>query len=262
MELLARTYLHLTWQFQTFKRMFVKVPSITSLGIAAQVLSRFAQVLAFFLPLKVVIMLSSHHVSGRLDGIVSESNLHSWLIGFSVATFILYAMSVFLTTVGNRTITKAVNELLGAKVGVEKAVKKKLYRAYTLYCHATSDAAVFLFGALVLAFVNPLVLIGMLLVILTEIIGTGVILNSKVGGFVGWVRDGIDRNVKVYIQYLSAANFFALFLLIIADYFIQGGIDVFIAILTMILGRLTFNSLAKFVKTILSVRADADDEEE
>jgi hypothetical protein len=242
--------------------MFVNVPALTTLGVAAQVLSRFAQILAFFLPLKVIIMLSSNHVSGKLQGIVAEGNLHSWLVVFSVATFVLYAMSVFLITAGNRTITKGVDQLLRARDGVHKEEKKGLRRAYTLYCYAASDAAVFLLGALALAFVNPLVLIGMMLAVLAEIIVTGIILNSEIGGFVGWVKEGIGRNVKIYLQYLSAANVLVLFLLVIADYFVSGGINVYVAILTMILGRLTFNSLAKFVKRILAVRGDDDEEEE
>jgi hypothetical protein len=241
--------------------MFVNVPLQTAMGVAAQVLSRFAQVLALFLPLKIIIMLSTHHVSGKLQEFVSVDNLNAWLISFSIATFIMYAMSIFLTTAGNRTITKGVDQLLQERVDINKEGKKKLRRSYTTYCYAASDAAVFLLGALTLTFVNPLVLIGMMLVILAEIIATSIILNTKTGGFIGWVREGVGRNVKAYLQYLSAANFLALFLLIIADYFLQGEINAYIAILTMILGRLTFNSLAKFVKRLLAIGGDDEEEE-
>jgi hypothetical protein len=237
------------------------VPFQTALGVAAQVLSRFAQLLAFFLPLKVIIMLSSDRVSSKLQAIITVENLNFWLVGFSIATFVLYAMSVFLTTAGNRTITKGVDQLLRAREGIDKEEKKRLRRFYTMYCYAASDVAVFLLGALALAFVSPLVLLGMTMVVLSEIMVTGIVLNSKIGGFLGWVREGIGRNVKAYIQYLSAANFLALFLLIIADYFLQSGIDVYVAILTMILGRLTFNSLSKFVKRILAIGGDDEEEE-
>jgi hypothetical protein len=261
MELLARTYLHLAWQFESFRRMFVNVPLQTALGIGAQVLSRFTQIFAFFLPLKVIIMLSSDHVSGKFQSFITAENRNLWLIGFSIATFVLYAMTVFLTTVGNRTITKGVDQLLRGKNQTNKEEKKKLRRSYSMYCYSAADAAVFSLGALGLAFVNPLVLIGMMLVVLIEIMVTGVILNSKIGGFLGWVREGVGRNVKAYIQYLSAANFLALFLLIVSDYFLRGGINVYVAILTMILGRQTFNSLAKFVKRILAIGGDDEDEE-
>ena len=101
----------------------------------------------------------------------------------------------------------------------------------------------------------------MILVVVGEIIITGIIINSTVGGFLGWIRDGMGRNVKAYIQYLSAANFLALFLLIIADFFIQGGLNVYTAILTMILGRLTFSSLAKFVRRMLALGIDDEDDD-
>ena len=130
-----------------------------------------------------------------------------------------------------------------------------------MYCYAASDAIIFLLGALVIAFVNPLVLIGMIFVVVVEIIFTGIVINSTVGGFLGWIRDGIGRNVKAYIQYLTAANFLALFLLIIADFFIQGGLNVYTAILTMILGRLTFGSLAKFVRRMLALGIDDEEDD-
>ena len=260
MELLAKTYLHLTWQFESFRRMFVNVPLQTALGVGAQILSRFTQIFAFFLPLKVIIMLSSDHVSGKFQSFITAENRNLWLISFSIATFVLYAMTIFLTTVGNRTITKGVDRLLRGK-DRNKEEKKKLRRSYSMYCYSAADAAVFSLGALGLAFVNPLVLAGMMLVVLSEIMLTGVILNSKTGGFLGWVREGVGRNVKAYIQYLSAANFLSLFLLIVSDYFLRGGLNVYLAILTMILGRQTFNSLAKFVKRILAIGGEDEEEE-
>ena len=57
------------------------------------------------------------------------------------------------------------------------------------------------------------------------------------------------------------ANFLALFLLIIADFFIQGGLNVYTAILTMILGRLTFSSLAKFVRRMLALGIDDEEDD-
>ena len=261
MELLAKTYSHLSWQFRTFRGMLVRVPFPTVLGIGAQVLARFAQLAAFFLPLKVLIMLSSHHVSRAFTGVITSDSLNSWIIGFSIATLVLYATSVFLTTVGNRTITNGVDALLQPSANLSKDEKRKLRRLYSMYCYAASDAIIFLLGALIIAFINPLVLIGMILVVVGEIIITGIIINSTVGGFLGWIRDGIGRNVKAYIQYLSAANFLALFLLIIADFFIQGGLNVYTAILTMILGRLTFSSLAKFVRRMLALGIDDEEDD-
>ena len=206
-------------------------------------------------------MLSSHHVSRAFDGVITSDSLNNWIVGFSIATFVLYATSVFLTTVGNRTITSGVDALLQPSANLSREEKRKLRRLYSMYCYAASDAVIFLLGALVIAFVNPLVLIGMIFVVVVETIFTGIVINSTVGGFLEWIRGGIGRNVKAYTQYLSAANFLALFVLIIADYFIQGELNVYTAILTMILGRQTFNSLAKFVKKMLALGADDDEDD-
>ena len=140
MELIAKTYSHLSWQLRTFKGMLVRVPFATVAGVGALVLSRFAQLFAFFLPLKVLIMLSSDRVPRAFYGLITAENRNFWLVAFSVATLILYAISVFLATVANRTITLGVDQLLQPR-DFSKEEKKKLRRLYSTYCYASSDAA-------------------------------------------------------------------------------------------------------------------------
>jgi len=261
MELIIRTRSHLSWQLRTFKNMLSRVPFATAAGTGALVLSRFAQLFSFFLPLKVLIMLSSDRVPRALTGLITPENREVWLVVFSAATIVLYASSVFLVTFANRRITQGVDQLLKTQEKLPKKEKRNLRKLYNTYCQASSDAMVFLLGAIGIAIINPVVLIGMILVVILELVVTGWVLESTIGGFVGWVRGGITRNVNSYTQYLGAANFLALFVLIIIDYVIHGGLNVYVAILTMILGRQAFGSLAKFVRRMLSLEGDGDEEE-
>jgi hypothetical protein len=248
--------------------MISAVPSLTVAGTSCFVLAQFAQLFAFFLPLKVLILLSSERIPHAFSGIITPDNRSHWLVAFSIATFVLYAASVFLQTFGNRTITKAVDQMLRGLGKLPQPERKKLRRRYTIYCKAHADAAVFLLGASALAFINPLVLIGVLFVLIVEFLITGWLYKNKFGGFLGWVGGGIERNVTSYIQYLSAVNFLSLFVLIVTDYFVSGGINVYLAILTMILGRQSLNALARFVKKMLALakgvrlEEDEDDEDE
>jgi hypothetical protein len=243
--------------------MLSSVPAPTLVGIGALVLSRFAQLISFFLPLKVLIMLSSDRVPRAFESIITAENRHLWLIGFAVATFVFYATSVFLETVANRTIHSGLKQLLNSQGGLEKEKKQEQRRQYTTYCVASSEAAIFLIGSLGLAIINPVVLIGMIGLIFAELSITGWLLEADLRGFLGWVKGGISRRVNVWIQYLSAVNFLALFVLILLDILISQQINIYIAVATMILGRQTFNSLAKFVKRMLSLhRRDEDDEED
>ena len=262
MELIARTYSHLAWQFRNFRGMLSAVPLLTVAGTSWFVFARFAQLFAFFLPLKVLILLSSDRIPHAFSGIISAENRSIWLVVFSIATFVLYAAAIFFETLGNRTITRAIEETLRAQGKLPQRERKRLRRRYTIYCRANSDAAVFVLGATLLAFINPLVLIGILLVLILEFFITGWLYNNEYGGFLGWVGGGIERNVNSYIQYLSAFNFLSLFLLIVADYFISGGLNVYMAILTIILGRQSLNSLARFVKKMLALAKGTEEEED
>ena len=262
MELIARTYSHLAWQFRNFRGMLSAVPFLTVAGTSCFVFARFAQLFAFFLPLKVLILLSSDRIPHAFSGIISAENRSTWLVVFSIATFVLYAAAIFLETLGNRTITRAVDEILRAQGKLPQREKKKLRWRYTTYCRANGEAAVFVLGATVLAFINPLVLIGILLVLIVEFLITGWLYKNEYGGFLGWVGGGIERNVNSYIQYLSAFNFLSLFVLIVADYFISGGLNVYMAILTMILGRQSLNSLARFVKKMLALAKGTEEQED
>ena len=262
MELIAKTYSHLAWQFRNFRGMLSAVPLLTVAGTSCFVFARFAQLFAFFLPLKVLILLSSDRIPHAFSGIISAENRSIWLVVFSIATFVLYAAAIFFETLGNRTITRAIDGTLRAQGKLPQRERKKLRRRYTIYCRANGDAAVFVLGATILAFINPLVLIGILLVLILEFLITGWLYNNEYGGFLGWVGGGIERNVNSYIQYLSAFNFLSLFLLIVADYFISGGLNVYIAILTMILGRQSLNSLARFVKKMLALAKGTEEQED
>lgn len=236
-------------QAQLFSMLAGHARAATTGALAAQIVAQFSQMLALFLPLKVIILLGSDGVPRYFQSFMTEASRDGWIIGLVIATVVVYALSVMLTLFANRTITQIGQRLqaIYSEAG-DKQKNKSIRHIHSTSCHSHASLAIFLLGLLVMLMLNPVIMLAALLFVIIQTVVTESILESQRSGLAAWLRQGIRKKYSMYLQYLSAASFMLVFFLLVADYMLLDGQSIIIAILTLLMARRTFQSLSNYIK--------------
>lgn len=257
LAVISSSYSQVLWQAQLFKRLAGAVSLPTVLATTAIAGAHFAQIFAFIIPLKVILMLGSDTVPRFFQGFMTVETRELWIATLAALAVIFYALSILLVTVSNRCLVKGAQQLMQQRKvagNLSKDERKQLRRHYASLCSSHADVLFVVLASLAMAILNPLISLILALIILVEMILTGWLIATESGGLFQWLRNGIRNNYDSYLQYLGAINFLSLFLLLIADYVIGSGQSAIIAILTLLLGRQMFGTMVRFSKKAVRLR--------
>ncbi|MCS3904386.1 hypothetical protein J2T55_002422 [Methylohalomonas lacus] len=244
-------------QFHLFGVLAGHARRATTAAIVALVSAQFCQMLALFLPLKVIIMLGSEGVPRYFQSFMSEASRDSWILGLVAATVIVYALSIVLNLVANRFIVRVGHRILAiySQPG-EKQKNKSIRQIHALTCRSHANLMMFILGAIVMLALNPLIMLIATLFVVVQVLVTEAILESQRGGLAAWLRQGIRKKYTLYLQYLAAANFLFVFFLLVADYMLLEGQNIIIAILTLLMARRAFQSLGAYINGSIKLYHD------
>lgn len=244
-------------QLRLFSTLAGHARRATTAALMALVSAQFCQMLALFLPLKVIIMLGSEGVPRYFQSFMTEAGRDSWILGLVVATVIVYALSIMLNLVANRFIVRVGHRLQAFySQPDEKQKNKSIRQIHTLACRSHANLIMFVLGAIVMLALNPLIMLITTLFIVIQVLVTEAILASERGGLAAWLRQGIHKKYKLYLQYLAAANFLFVFFLLVTDYMLLEGQNIIIAILTLLLARRVFQSLSAYINGSIKLYHD------
>ena len=86
--------------------------------IISSIVSKVSSIVAFLLPLKVVLLASSDGVPKYFQFFVSEEDKFDWLVGMALAAFFFYALSVFLDLLSERSAESGSDRVEESRVGI------------------------------------------------------------------------------------------------------------------------------------------------
>lgn len=251
MTLLTRIRQQLFWHLGLFRALLGRVPRVVLLAVAAMVAGRYARVIAFFIPLKVIILLGSDGIPRYFRFFVTEESVEIWVATLSVAVFVLYVGSIALVTVANRTVQR------GALALCQPAGEKRKQRPVPRcrkhlgdLCDGTADLVIVTTGALVLLLLDWALFLALIGVVTLQIAATDRLLRQSAGLW-GWLKTRIESDVKRFLQYAEAMNYLVVFLFLLIDYVLFDGKNLLVAILILLMGRRIFQSLQGFAATSL-----------
>jgi hypothetical protein len=250
MTFLDATLKFLSWLLTAVRRLLQVDRTSALKSLLALNASLIINVLVFFLPLKVVLLVASTGVPRYFRFFVSEQTRGIWIVSLTILIFVLYAFSRVLDSRTRRWTATGAASLAATSERVPIATNEvkttELY--FREICHATARVTF-----LALALLLGLVLYPALFTILTAILLAEFMFASKAAGNLNavpnarlslWVRE----NSRDFINLLKSLNFLIVFAFLVTVFLIGRGPNLLIAIASIMLSRQMFNAASNIVK--------------
>ncbi|MBB3063184.1 hypothetical protein [Microbulbifer rhizosphaerae] len=249
MNLFQQTGFFFTWFNKVFGSFWQVRPGISLVVIFAAVVARICRLLAFVLPLKVILLASSEGVPRYFRHLIDPADKMGWIIGLSIAAFAFYALVLVLDALSERLAalggSEAMSEANEINIIVGQEDRVKSY--YAICCRIWSNTLFAMIGLSALALLNVSLFVTLLALIAAEYLLSAWVVKGLdkivISGFAKFVRDGLGR----YLNILITINFLIGFLVILMPFVVLGGSNVLIAIISIIAIRHILNALSSIV---------------
>ena len=246
MHLTQESNTFLTWTRQVLKVFYATRPWTTSGVIAATATADITKLLAFFLPLKVILLAGSPGVP-RYFPFIDPADKLPWIIGLTIGAFVFYGVTLLLEARAARWSEGASGDILGSanEMAVRSDEDERAQKAYQNFSSVCASALFVVFGGLALGFLNPLLLGALVvLVVLQYAFTVWALSGDNDGVHAGPLKAWICDRRATYLDILSSANFLLGFLVILTPFLLGAGGNILLAILSLILLRQLLGALS------------------
>jgi hypothetical protein len=255
MAMPLRIHKNLVWAARVLWAFLRLEPVVTVSVIACLAGSQISQVLAFFLPLKVLLLASSDGIPRVLQPIVQPEHRTLFIVVLSLGAVLFFALTLILDALA-QTLTKKGGAAVLARTNKLARVSHEHAAAPRYYTQISEIAASFAFvfiSIAVLAALNPLLLVVLVATTSVELTATLAILrfsNPITPGRLGnWVQD----NLGDYLGLLQSLAFLSGFFALLIPFLLGQPSNILIILLSFLLLRQTLNRLKKGVQTLVKL---------
>ena len=219
-------------------------------------LGRITNILAFFLPLKVILLAGSDGVPRYFQAFIDPEQKTTWIIWLTVAAFVSFIVTLVLERSASRTASVAGAEVAAAASELS-IVNNQDAQAQAYFGRIGGVAAYLLF--MVVGFLGGLLLNPPVFLAVAGLLGLQFLFSWWVlrpAGARGWVhrvQAFADENPRDFTKILSSTGFLIGFLVILYPFVLGDGQNILIAILSVVLLRQTLNVLPSTVGDSVSL---------
>jgi hypothetical protein len=241
------------WYLAVASDVFRRAPSFTTRIVIYRTLSQFGQMFAFFLPLKVLLLLGSDGVPKYFRFFIEPSDKEQWVIILATLTPVIYFSTLILAAWSRKLATKGEGCFLTERTGRRLSPsgnrrQNNVRRQYEVVCQTYSDAAITFLGVTALVLLNSFVASCVVVWYAIQFLLTNYLLQIESPALVKGFGTRIRRRPELYIQYSVEIGFLVLFGMILIDYAAASEMNVIVAILTLLLGRRTFPAMGRYLR--------------
>lgn len=220
-------------------------------GATALALSRLAQVLAFFLPLKIFFVISSGTPPKYFSGLLVGMPFSELILIMSSLVPVFYVIFIGLGVTYRRLSDTHLECLRGHDIELNDRTlgRKKKFRIQIRACRAFSDLGLLALSVLIALVLQPIVALTLfLLFYLNLLLFFHTALKSRQGDRLTFLK--LHR--RQFVDYVSSTNFLLVFALI-AGLLIMDHIGVYSAVFLLLISRLVFQALNRFTNESLFI---------
>ncbi|MEA5446310.1 hypothetical protein VCB98_10810 [Gammaproteobacteria bacterium AB-CW1] len=251
MRLFSKIFEYFSWLFAVMGVFSANRPVLTPVLVVAMAVANITRILAFFIPLKVLLLIATPGVPRYFRFFVDPELRNEWAIGLSIAAVVCYLLTLLLdrlserwSELGSRDLLSKVNQL---SVIADQKARARQY--YSSFCSSQASLLLVLLLFAVGVLIHPWLfafLSGFLaLQLLISWAALRRVEPRDPKGFGGYIL----RNLSSYLGYLFAINFLAVFVFLVLDFLLFDGINVLIAILSFLISRQILGALSSMATT-------------
>ena len=236
-----------SWSLLIGARFVRYVPGSTIIVVLATLISQIAMLLAFFLPIKVVILLGSTGIPGYFPSVLAEIDRNTLIIALSISAigaYLLYLLServiVWSSDFGARHLLARGSKLVLFENQGEMAV-----RGYRRYAHALASGIFVLLGCSALVLLYPAVAFLTAIYFLSTTALLLLVCTIKEGALVGF-----RQKLRPVLSTAGMVGFLISFAYMVADFLWWSPPSLIIALISILLLRQIFGRLAFMIGDI------------
>ena len=255
MSLFSETGGTLRWAFQILRQLLRVAPGVTLAVGTYLTVARITRLLAFLVPLKVILLAGSSGIPSYFRPFVSPEHKETGIVVLSVVAIVSYALTLFLEARSKRLSDNVAADLLSA-TGVMSLVANQRAEMQGIYLRVMQavSAGLFVVAALfTLALINPLLaayLVGLALcfyLLTAWALGRTTLLTRH------WLADMVRNRLGNYLGILSSVAFLSGFLVILQPFLTEAGGNILIAIICILLLRQLTGALVGAVRDVVAL---------
>jgi hypothetical protein len=250
MSLLSHIRTTLRWSFSIGAKFIRVVPIYTIAVMFVTLISQIALLLAFFLPLKVIILLGSSGTPRYFPLTWQALERNHLIIGLAVGSvgfYLLYLLAEKMVIFCSERGAKHLLEKSG-KITLFKNQGEIAIRAYHRYARSLSGAVFTGLSLVFIGFLYP----ELALVVLGY--GLAIFLLLSLAFSLGmWARDETAQDISGLMNILGSVGFLLVFAFIVADFLIFHPPNMIVAIICFLLTRQLMNRVAGLISDLSSL---------
>lgn len=255
MNLFAATRSSVWWVAQVLRQFLRVVPGATLALVVYLTVARITRLLAFLLPLKVILLAGSNGIPHYFHPFLANDQKQLGIIILSVASIGFYGLTLFLEGHTKRLADRAGADLMSAAsvMSLVDNQRAEMQGNYARFMQIVSAGFFLLAGMFVLAVADPvltayLCCLGLFFYALTAWALRGVTpLKSN------RLADFIEGDLGSYLGVLSSVAFLSGFLVILRSFLQEGGANVLVAIICFMLLRQMTSAMTGAVRDVVAL---------
>ncbi|WP_457807651.1 hypothetical protein [Kushneria sp. EE4] len=249
MNLLKQTGRHLKWFFSVWCRLLSQTPVAAPATSLMLLISQLAQMVAFLLPLKVILLLGGNGIPRYFRGFVTPETRDLWIVVLCVGAIALYGLSQLMDWLAEKQSRR------GSRIVLDNARKIALFsdqgdgvsEHYRRVCGIVADGATAIVGMGAGLFLFPTLFGFLLLVMISMYAATAAVISLPNEAVADRIERWIASNSGGFLRTLGSIGFLSGFLCLVAEFYRLDNLNLLIGIVSLILSRRLFQSATGFV---------------
>lgn len=232
----------------------------TVAAILVSMLQKIATILAFLLPLKVILLAGTPGVPRYFAFFVDPAYREHWIVGLAAGAIVFYAMSLLLERRLSR-LARAVGEDLftnGAAYHQRADQKEHVAAQFERVASATGGMIFALLGILALLVLNPWLAAVVVGLVLFEYTFTSALFTAAVERLVDAASFIAERGLS-YLSVLSSINFLIGFLVILVPFVLGEDGNVLFALIAFVILRQVLSGLAGAIGNYVRIYGEREE---
>lgn len=254
MSLINASLTFFVWFYKVFKT-FLKVrPGLSTSVVIIAVIAKVTRMVAFLLPLKVIILAGSDGVPRYFRFFIDPDEKMGWIVALSIISVVAYLVTVFLESIDRQLCEKGAKAILNYAnlMAVMSNQSDASFKVFSGFTDLAANIAFTVAGIVLVVMFLPqvaLVFVGLSisLFLLTAILLHGVTTPS--GNFLpqNSVQVWIFGKVNQYVSILTSTVFLASFLAILYPYLSGEGPNIIISLVCFIVLRQVISAVSSAI---------------
>ncbi|QKK02413.1 MAG: hypothetical protein HND55_06980 [Pseudomonadota bacterium] len=237
----------LRWLWAVMRNLGRASPASLVIVVSALGLARILSLLAFFLPLKVILLAGSDGVPSYSRLLISPETKSVWILGLAVLSVVAYGLTLWLDSIANRLASAASGQVVANanEIGVTERDRQYVTHFYYRMAEVGSGLVFFAASMMVVGTIN----LFLLLAIVLYMAGCGMLTAAAVGPSGRRLAPAVTRYVldktEDYVRLVASLAFLLGFGVILMPFLLGNGPNILLAILAVLILRQAFNALTE-----------------